>query len=97
MIRFPNGWKRSNFGRKGNRDNDRQFRRCRLVDSGIAAMLIGQDERRLLNDQSAFGSLLEGFVLMELARQLPWSDELVRLFHCRTRVWNRSRRPVGNI
>ncbi|MQA17539.1 MAG: DUF4143 domain-containing protein [Pseudonocardiaceae bacterium] len=32
-----------------------------------------------------FGPLLEGFVLMELARQLTWSEERAELFHYRTR------------
>lgn len=31
------------------------------------------------------GSLLEGFVAAELARQLTWSDQEARMFHYRTR------------
>lgn len=56
-----------------------------FTDSGVAAMLLGQDEQRLRSDRGAFGSLLEGFVLMELAKQLTWSNEMARLFHYRTR------------
>lgn len=32
-----------------------------------------------------FGPLLEGFVLMELARQLTWCEQDAALFHYRTR------------
>jgi predicted AAA+ superfamily ATPase len=32
-----------------------------------------------------FGPLLEGFVLMELARQLTWSGQRAELFHYRTK------------
>ena len=56
-----------------------------LVDSGVAANLLDADAGRLLRPGSAFGPLLEGFVLMELARQLTWSDERAELFHYRTR------------
>ncbi|MGQ0774755.1 MAG: DUF4143 domain-containing protein [Pseudonocardiales bacterium] len=41
-----------------------------MVDSGVAANLLDADAGRLLHPGSAFGPLLEGFVLMELARQL---------------------------
>jgi predicted AAA+ superfamily ATPase len=56
-----------------------------FVDSGIAAALLGSDARSLLRPNGQFGSLLEGFVLMELARQLTWSAESAALFHYRTR------------
>ncbi|MFI6453106.1 ATP-binding protein [Streptosporangium amethystogenes] len=56
-----------------------------FVDSGIAANLLGADSRSLVRPEGAFGPLLEGFVLMELARQLTWSDERVELFHYRTK------------
>ncbi|WP_406318018.1 ATP-binding protein [Streptosporangium sp. NBC_01639] len=74
-----------------------------FVDSGIAANLLGADSRSLLRPDGAFGPLLEGFVLMELARQLTWSDERVELFHYRTKdkvevdvvLENRQGRVVG--
>ncbi|WP_308168596.1 ATP-binding protein [Nonomuraea sp. NEAU-A123] len=73
------------------------------VDSGIAANLIGADPRGLVRPGSLFGPLLEGFVLMELARQLTWSAERVELFHFRTKdkvevdavLQNRQGRVVG--
>ncbi len=56
-----------------------------MVDSGVAANLLAADADQLLRPGAPFGPLLEGFVLMELARQLTWSDERVELFHYRTR------------
>ena len=56
-----------------------------FVDSGIAANLLGADTRSLLRPGGQFGPLLEGFVLMELARQLTWSRERAELFHYRTK------------
>ena len=55
------------------------------VDSGIAGHLLGQDPARLAAPGGAAGQLLENFVLMELARQTTWSEQLVRLHHYRTR------------
>ncbi|MBH0775591.1 DUF4143 domain-containing protein [Nocardia sp. NEAU-351] len=56
-----------------------------FVDSGIAADIIGTDARSLLRPGGQFGALLEGFVLMELARQIGWCAEDVNLFHYRTK------------
>jgi predicted AAA+ superfamily ATPase len=56
-----------------------------MVDSGVAANLLDADAEQLLRPGAPFGPLLEGFVLMELARQLSWSDERAELFHYRTR------------
>jgi hypothetical protein len=56
-----------------------------MVDSGIAANLLDLDTDRLVRPGAPFGPLLEGFVLMELSRQLTWSEERVELFHYRTR------------
>ncbi|KAA9374129.1 ATP-binding protein [Microbispora cellulosiformans] len=74
-----------------------------FVDSGVAANLLGADARSLIRPDGQFGPLLEGFVLMELARQLTWSDERVELFHYRTKdkvevdavLENRQGRVVG--
>ncbi|WP_283137756.1 ATP-binding protein [Rhizohabitans arisaemae] len=56
-----------------------------MVDSGIAANLLDIDEGTLLRPDGPFGPLLEGFVLMELARQLEWSDHRAELYHYRTK------------
>lgn len=56
-----------------------------IADSGLAANLAGVDGGSLLNPGAPFGPMLEGFVLMELARQLTWSDVQAELFHYRTK------------
>lgn len=56
-----------------------------FVDSGIAANLLGADARTLLRPGAPLRPLLEGFVLMELARQLTWSATRADLSHYRTR------------
>jgi hypothetical protein len=56
-----------------------------MVDSGIAANLLDLDAARLARPGAPFGPLLEGFVLMELSRQLTWCKERAELFHYRTR------------
>ncbi|MGH2599803.1 MAG: ATP-binding protein [Dehalococcoidia bacterium] len=55
------------------------------VDSGLACHLLGQGAARLNEPDGAAGPMLENFVLMELARQLTWSTERVRLHHYRTK------------
>lgn len=55
------------------------------VDSGVACHLLGQDAARLAEPGGAAGAMVENFVLMELARQLTWSDERATLHHYRTK------------
>lgn len=56
-----------------------------FVDSGIAANLLDQDAASLKRQDAPVGGLLEGFVAMELARQLTWSRTRAEQFHYRTR------------
>lgn len=56
-----------------------------VVDTGVAAHLLGQDVSRLDSPDGAAGPLTETFVLSELARQLSWSAERARLYHYRTK------------
>ncbi len=56
-----------------------------MVDSGVAANFLDADAEQLLRPGAPFGPLLEGFVLMELARQLSWSQQRAELYHYRTR------------
>jgi uncharacterized protein len=56
-----------------------------FVDTGIACHLIGQDASRLGEPGGTAGSMLENFVVMELARQLTWSSERGHLYHYRTK------------
>lgn len=46
--------------------------KANFVDSGIAANLLGADARSLVRPGGPFGELLEGFVVMEPARQATW-------------------------
>ncbi len=56
-----------------------------FVDTGIACHLIGQDLTRLNDPGGAAGSIIENFVLMELARQITWCDQRATLYHFRTK------------
>lgn len=56
-----------------------------FVDPGLAAHLLGQDVARLNEPGGGAGPLLETFVVTELARQLTWNEQQVRLYHYRTR------------
>jgi uncharacterized protein len=79
MIKRIPAWSR-NMGTRAIRAPKVAF-----VDSGIAADLIGADARSLIRPVSPLGPLLEGFVLMEIARQLTWSEYAVDMFHYRTK------------
>ncbi len=56
-----------------------------FVDSGILCHLLGQSPTRLAEPGGAAGTVLENFVLMELARQLSWNEERVSLWHYRNK------------
>lgn len=56
-----------------------------MVDSGIAANLLGADAARLSQPGGPLGPLMEGFVAMELTRQLTWSQVRADLYHYRTK------------
>ncbi|MDR3359398.1 MAG: ATP-binding protein [Bifidobacteriaceae bacterium] len=56
-----------------------------LVDSGVAASVLDQDEAALRRVGGPLGGILEGFAAMEVARQLSFSDVPAELYHYRTR------------
>jgi uncharacterized protein len=56
-----------------------------MVDSGIAANLLDLDAESLRQPGGFLGPLLEGFVAMEIARQLGWSEQRAELYHYRTK------------
>lgn len=56
-----------------------------FVDTAVACHLLGQDANRLGDPGGAAGAMMENFVVMELARQLTWSEERGRLYHYRTK------------
>jgi uncharacterized protein len=60
-------------------------RKVAFVDSGVATSLLGLDAKALGELGGPLGPLLEGFVMMEIARQLTWSEQDVEMFHYRTR------------
>lgn len=55
-----------------------------LCDTGVVAHVLGLDRRRLTRDPALAGGLIEGFVAMELLKQLSWTRPRPRLFHFRT-------------
>jgi hypothetical protein len=55
-----------------------------LVDPGLACHLIGTDARRLSEDRTLLGRLLESFVVGELRKQISWNDSRTALYHSRT-------------
>jgi hypothetical protein len=65
--------------------SSRQIKSSKLhiVDTGLLAYLIGANERRIIDDGSVTGILLESFVGMELLRQSDWAQEHIQLFHYR--------------
>jgi predicted AAA+ superfamily ATPase len=57
-----------------------------LGDTGLMSYLLGLSKRRLAMDTNLLGPLLEGFVIMELEKQLAWSQIQPCLFHFRTQT-----------
>lgn len=55
-----------------------------LVDTGLAANLLGADRARLTADTILAGHLLENLVVAELRKQTGWSVALPALHHFRT-------------
>jgi predicted AAA+ superfamily ATPase len=55
-----------------------------FVDTGLAAHLMGVDERGLGANPRGLGALLETFVVNELQKQLGWARVRARLFHFRS-------------
>jgi uncharacterized protein len=56
-----------------------------LADSGLAGHLTGMSLHRVRHPTAPVGPLIETFVIGELARQLGFSDQPVRLYHYRDR------------
>nr|WP_248961994.1 DUF4143 domain-containing protein [Sphaerisporangium perillae] len=56
-----------------------------MVDSGLGAHLCGLTPGRVADVTAPVGPLIENFALGELARQLTWAEEPVRLYHYRDR------------
>ena len=55
-----------------------------VVDSALAAHLCGAGEKRLAREPMLAGRFLESFVVMEILKQLGWTDHPARLYHYRS-------------
>jgi predicted AAA+ superfamily ATPase len=55
-----------------------------LNDSGLLCHLLGRDDKANARDNLAFGMVYENFVLMELIKQISWSEIAPRIYHFRT-------------
>lgn len=56
-----------------------------MVDTGLAGHLAGMSLKRARHPTAPVGQVIENFVLSELARQLTWAEEPVRMYHYRDR------------
>jgi len=54
-----------------------------VLDTGLAAYLLGIDDSRFAAEPSLRGALLETFVAAELSKQASWSRRRPRLYHYR--------------
>jgi uncharacterized protein len=59
-----------------------------VVDTGLAGHLAGTTLKRAQHPTAPVGPIMENFVLGELARQLSWANDPVRLYHYRDRDQN---------
>jgi len=57
-----------------------------LNDTGLIAHLLGLSEQRIHSDPAFLGPLLENFVVMELRKQITWSQTQPQLYHFRTQT-----------
>jgi uncharacterized protein len=55
-----------------------------IADSGLACYLVGASERRLEDDGSTRGAMLENFITMEVLKQREWSRTRPSLYHFRS-------------
>ena len=55
-----------------------------LSDTGLAAHLLGLSEARLLQEPGLLGGLLENFVVMEILKDIGWSEARPALYHWHT-------------
>jgi len=79
LLMLVPSWERSSRGRIARRP-----KAC-LSDTGLSAHLVGfsSEKARTVGGREYFGSLVEQFCALELARQQTWSAETWNLFHFR--------------
>lgn len=55
-----------------------------LNDTGLLCHLRGINQERLIEDRHLASSVLENYIVMELRKQMAWSNTLPKLYHFRT-------------
>jgi predicted AAA+ superfamily ATPase len=55
-----------------------------LNDTGLLLHLMGYDHTQLLNNKGFLGHVLENFIVMELKKQMTWSQQVCRMYYYRT-------------
>jgi uncharacterized protein len=80
LINFIPSWNK-NHGKKITRSP-----KIFLSDTAIICYLLKIDKNRLLNDRKLFGHLFENFVVMEICKQLTWSNNRSEMYHFRTKT-----------
>jgi hypothetical protein len=55
-----------------------------LNDTGLLTHLVSYDQKRLIQDKTFLGHVLENFVVMEIKKQMTWSDQACQLYHYRS-------------
>lgn len=52
-----------------------------LNDTGLLCHLMGEGVESLMESRSRAGAFLENFVVLEILKQLTWSDEILKTYH----------------
>lgn len=52
-----------------------------ITDSGLLSSLLGADGKRIRSDDQVTGKVFETFAIMEILKQLEWSDHDARPYH----------------
>lgn len=55
-----------------------------LTDTGLLSHLVSFTKDKILSDSGLWGRIIENFVLMELMKQITWSNFNINIYHFRT-------------
>jgi len=77
MVHFLSAWS-GNLGKRLVKSP-----KIYMTDTALQLFLLNVDEQRLLNDPFLIGSVIENFVVLELLKQISWSDKKIQMFHYR--------------
>ncbi len=78
LISFLPGWYR-NMGKRLVKSSKIYF-----VDTAILLHLLGFNEERLMSSPNMLGHIIENFVIIELTKQLTWSQTIAKTYHYRS-------------